>query len=69
MLADAIRAYCQALLVGVPTWVRSPRDQLPASWSKTKDPFVLHLALCGHPDAGTCLEKHCDAKPAGPDAM
>ena len=63
MLADAIRAYCQALLVGVPTWVRLPRDQWPASWSKMRDPVVpLRLALYGHPDAGTCWEKHCDAK-------
>ncbi len=22
----------------------------------------LHLALYGHPDAGTCWEKHCEAK-------
>ena len=63
MLADAIRAYCQALLVGVPTWVRLPRDRWPAAWTKMHDPVVpLRLALYGHPDAGTCWEKHCDAK-------
>ena len=28
-----------------------------------RDPVVpLRLALYGHPDAGTCWEKHCDAK-------
>ena len=63
MLADAIRVKSQALLVGVPTRVRLPHDQWPASWSKMRDPVVpLRLALYGHPDAGTCLEKHCDAK-------
>ncbi len=48
-LADAIRAYCQALLVGVPTWVL-PRDQWPASWSKMKDPVAaLPLRFTGTP--------------------
>ena len=55
MLADAIRAYCPALLVGVPTWVRLPCDRWPAAWNKMHDPVVpLRLALYGHPDAGTC---------------
>ena len=45
MLADAIRAYCQALLVGVPTWVRLPCDHWPASWSKMRDPVALALGL------------------------
>ena len=63
MQADAIRAYRQALLVGVPTWVRLPRDRWPAAWNKMHDPVVqLCLALYRHPDAGTCWEKHCDAK-------
>ena len=47
----------------MPTWVRLPRDQWLASWSKMRDLVVpLRLALYGHPDAGTCWEKHCDAK-------
>ena len=63
MQADAERAYTQALLKGVPTWVRLPRDQWPKSWAEMKDPVCpLVLALYGHPDAGTCWEQHCDIK-------
>ena len=60
MQADAIRAHTQALLEGVPTWVRIPRDQWPKEWAHMKDPVCsLILALYGHPDAGTCWEKYC----------
>ena len=61
MQADAVRAYTQAILNGTSTWVRLPRDQWPKAWEKMKDPACpLILALYGHPDAGTCWEKHCD---------
>ena len=51
--ADAVVAYTQSKLGGVPTWVRLPRDQWPASWSSLHDPVCpLTLALYGHPDAG-----------------
>ena len=59
--ADAVRAYTQALLKGTETWVRLPRDQWPKHWHSMKDPVCrLRLALYGHPDAGTCWEKHCE---------
>ena len=61
MQADAVRAYTQALLQGVTTYVRPPREQWPKAWSGMKDPVCpLVLALYGHPDAGTCWEQHCD---------
>ena len=63
MQADAVRAYVQAKLTGVPTWVRIPREMWPKSWANMRDPVCpLVLALYGHPDAGTCWEKHCDGK-------
>jgi hypothetical protein len=62
-VADAVRAYIQAKLTGVPTWIRIPREEWPSAWAKMRDPVVpLHLALYGHPDAGTCWERHCDVK-------
>ena len=63
MQADAVRAYTQALLQGTVTWVRLPRDQWPKHWHGMKDPVCrLRLALYGHPDAGTCWERHCESK-------
>ena len=59
--ADAVRAYTQAPLMGVTTWVRLPRDQWPQAWRGFRDPVCpLALALYGHPDAGTCWELWCD---------
>ena len=61
MQADAVRAYTQALLRGTTTWIRLPREQWPANWHGMRDPVCrLRLALYGHPDAGTCWEKHCE---------
>ena len=61
MQADAVRAYTQALLQGVLTYVRIPREHWPKAWSSMKGPVCpLVLALYGHPDAGTCWEQHCD---------
>ena len=61
MQADAVRAYVQATLTGVATWVRIPHEQWPKSWANMRDPVCpLVLALYGHPDAGTCWEQHCD---------
>ena len=46
----------------MPTWVRLPKDQWPAAWSKYHDPVCpLLLALYGHPDAGGYWEQHCEA--------
>lgn len=59
--ADGTSAYTQALLGGVPTWVRLPRDRWPKGWEKFRDPVcTLRLALYGHPDAGGYWEQHCD---------
>jgi hypothetical protein len=59
----AVRAYVQAQLRGVAAWVRLPRGQWPKEWANvTVQACPLVLALHGHPDAGTCWEKHCDAK-------
>ena len=61
MQADAVRAYTQALLQGTTTWVRLPQEQWPKKWQGMRDPVCrLRLALYGHPDAGTCWEKHCE---------
>ena len=57
---DAEQAYTQALLKGITTWVRLPRDQWPASWAGMQDPVCpLILALYGHPDSGGHWELHC----------
>jgi len=59
--ADGTSAYTQALLGGVKTWIRFPRDRWPKGWDKFSDPVCpLKLALYGHPDAGGYWEKHCD---------
>ncbi len=61
--ADAEQAYTQADLKGPKTWVRLPKDQQPASWSKFKKPVCpLRLALYGHPDSGGFWERHCEEK-------
>ena len=63
MQADAVRAYTQALLRGTTTWIRLLHDQWPKHWHGMKDPVCrLRLALYGHPDAGTCWEKHCEER-------
>ena len=59
--ADGTSAYTQALLGGVKTWIRLPRDRWPKGWEKYRDPVViLRLALYGHPDAGGYWGKHCE---------
>ena len=60
--ADGTSAYTQALLGGIPTWVRLPQDRWPREWiGKYTDPVCpLRLALYGHPDAGGYWEKHCE---------
>lgn len=63
MQADAIQAYTQTTLKGVPTYVRLPTDQWPQKWkdSNMKGPVCpLVLALYGHPDCGGFWEKHCN---------
>ena len=56
--ADATSAYTQSHLGGPDTWVRLPRDQWPAHWSRYKDPVCrLRLSLYGHPLAGIYWEK------------
>ena len=37
-VADGVRAYTQAPLMGVRTWIRLPRDQLPAEFQHLRDP-------------------------------
>ena len=59
-VADGVRAYIQALLMGIETWVRIPRDQLPPEYQHMIDPvFRLVRALYGHPHAGTSWEAWC----------
>ncbi len=58
---DAEQAYVQALLLGILTWVRLPRERWPAHWSGMTDPVVpLVLALYGHLDSGGYWERHCE---------
>ena len=53
--ADAIRPYTQALLMGIRTWVRLPREGWPERWKAMRDPVcALRLALHGYPDSGSC---------------
>ena len=62
-LADAIEAYIQARLAGLPCWVELPKDAWPDDIDirKFRRPVVrLVKALYGHPDAGTMWEQHCD---------
>jgi hypothetical protein len=58
---DAEQAYTQSKLGGTTTWVRLPREQLPAKWQHMRDPVCrLHLALYGHPDSGGYWESYCE---------
>ena len=62
--ADAIQAYTQAELGGLPTWVRLPKEAWPDSWKEAGmiDPVCpLRLALYGHPDSGGYWEQRCEA--------
>ena len=61
--SDGKQAYTQALMKGVKTVVRIPRNRGPKEWiGKYKDPVVdLRIALYGHPDSGGLWEKHCEA--------
>ena len=62
-MADAEQAYVQAQLVGTETWVCLPPEaRIGSKWKGFRRPVVrLRLALYGHPDSGTCWERHCDA--------
>ena len=75
-MADAIQAYIQAKLSGVPCWVELPDEAWhpSANRHKYRRPVCrLVKALYGHPDAGTLWEQHCHTavqkvgfKPLGP---
>jgi len=62
---DGKQAYTQALMQGILTWIRLPRNRWPKEWIGVyKDPVVLLiLALYGHPDSGgygnVIVRKHC----------
>ena len=61
-MADAIQAYIQAKLSGVPCWVELPDEAWhpSANRHKFRRPVCrLVKALYGHPDAGTMWEQHC----------
>ena len=80
-VADAIRAYIQALLGGVPCWAELPWEAWPKHLQEEitrrglKRPMCrVNKALYGHPDSGTMWEQHCDEsvralefKPVGPE--
>ena len=63
--ADAVQAYTQCKLKGVPTWVRLPKSQWRPEWHDAKYkgcPVVpLVKALYGHPDSGGYWEEHNEA--------
>ena len=60
-IADAVQAYIQAELTGIPCWVCLPPEARPESWSRFERPVVpLLRALYGHPDSGTMWEVHCN---------
>ena len=61
-MADAIQAYIQAVLTGVPCWVELPKEAWHPSVDigKYRRPVCrLVKALYGHPDAGTMWEQRC----------
>lgn len=60
---DGKQAYAQAIMKGVDTWIRLPRNRWPKKWEKVcHDPVVrLVLALYGRPDSGGLWERHCEA--------
>eukprot|EP00435_Cladocopium_sp_Y103_P074253 s1156_g47.t1 len=59
---DGKQAYTQALMQGIFTWIRLPRNRWPKEWIGVyKDPVVLLiLALHGHPDSGGLWQRHCE---------
>ena len=59
---DGKQAYTQALMQGILTWIRLPRNRWPKEWIGVyKDPVVLLiLALYGHPDSGGLWQRHCE---------
>ena len=75
--ADAEQAYINATLNTTETWVRLPRNRIPAKWQHLKDPvFRLVLALYGHPESGGHWEIFAHKMllsegwtPVSPDAM
>ena len=74
--ADAEQAYIQTDLEGEKTWVLLPPEAYMGIIHEKKvvrpygslihqRPSVrLKKALYGHPDAGSCWERHCDARVA-----
>ena len=60
--ADCIKASLQALMEGVPTFVRLPRAWWHSSWhQRFRDPVVRLLrALYGHPLAGEMWHQHIE---------
>lgn len=66
--ADACQAYIQADFEGEEPCVHLPPEayrgtEYEAECNKHGHPCVrLRKALYGHPDAGSCWERHCDAK-------
>ena len=61
---DGKQAYTQALMQGILTWIRLPRNRWPKEWIGVfKDPVVLLiLALYGHPDSGGLWQRHCEVR-------
>ena len=66
-MADAIQAYIQGILTGIPCWVELPWEAWPKHLQEEiirrglKRPMCrLNKALYGHPDSGTMWEQHCD---------
>ena len=59
---DGKQAYTQALMQGILTWIRLPRNRWPKEWIGVyTDPVVLLiLALYGHPDSGGLWQRHCE---------
>ena len=59
---DGKQAYTQALMQGILTWIRLPRNRWPTEWIGVfKDQVVLLiLALYGHPDSGGLWQRHCE---------
>ena len=59
---DGKQAYTQALMKGIRTWIRLPRNRWPKEWvGKYHDPVVpLVFALYGHPDSGGLWQLHCE---------
>ena len=59
---DGKQACTQALIQGILTWIRLPRNRWPKEWiGVDKDPVaLLILALYGHPDSGGLWQRHCE---------